>query len=369
MKLNFCTLFDANYLDKGIVLYNSLEKLNIPFEIYVLPMDDKCSEILQIINKKYLTVIDYLDFLDDELKEIKGQRTRAEFCWTCTAKLIKYALTKYTLDNCTYVDADLYFYSNPQILFKEMINSNAKVQIVKNNFRRYEAPLFEKNAGRFCVEFNTFLNDPEAIKVLDSWVNDCITECSYGITEDVMGDQKYLEKWPLIYSCINITKNQGAGVAPWNINKFVIKKIDGKYIVFDKESKEKWPLVFYHYQNICFLENDVYYCCDIENDNDVVRELYINYLLEIEQAKRYLKEKFNVFNRIAVHPAETEKETKLKGNSNNNLLEKIKQHGFFETIKRKLYYYRYCFFNNKYKKNRVALCIKLEELINENNAQ
>ena len=70
MKLNFCTLFDANYLDKGIVLYNSLEKLNIPFEIYVLPMDDKCSEILQIINKKYLTVIDYLDFLDDELKEI-----------------------------------------------------------------------------------------------------------------------------------------------------------------------------------------------------------------------------------------------------------------------------------------------------------
>ena len=169
--------------------------------------------------------------------------------------------------------------------------------------------------------------------------------------------------------CINITKNQGAGVAPWNINKFVIKKIDGKYIVFDKESKEKWPLVFYHYQNICFLENDVYYCCDIENDNDVVRELYINYLLEIEQAKRYLKEKFNVFNRIAVHPAEAEKETKLKGNSNNNLLEKIKQHGFFETIKRKLYYYRYCFFNNKYKKNRVALCIKLEELINENNAQ
>lgn len=79
-----------------------------------------------------------------------------------------------------------------------------------------------------------------------------------------------------------------------------------------------------------FLENDVYYCCDIENDNDVVRELYINYLLEIEQAKRYLKEKFNVFNRIAVHPAETEKETKLKGNSNNNLLEKIKQHGFLK---------------------------------------
>ena len=35
--------------------------------------------------------------IDDELKEIKGQRTRAEFCWTCTAKLIKYALTKYTL--------------------------------------------------------------------------------------------------------------------------------------------------------------------------------------------------------------------------------------------------------------------------------
>ena len=41
-RMVLCTLYDSNYLDKGIALYYSLIKLEVPFKMYVLPMDEKC---------------------------------------------------------------------------------------------------------------------------------------------------------------------------------------------------------------------------------------------------------------------------------------------------------------------------------------
>ena len=47
----FCTLFDSNYLDKGLVLLDSLKRLNIDFKLYVLAMNDKCYEVLSDVMK------------------------------------------------------------------------------------------------------------------------------------------------------------------------------------------------------------------------------------------------------------------------------------------------------------------------------
>ena len=76
--LTFCTLFDSNYLDKGLVLYESMKNVMEDFRLYILAMDDKCCEILKSMALSNVVVISQKEFEDEELLEIKAQRSRAE---------------------------------------------------------------------------------------------------------------------------------------------------------------------------------------------------------------------------------------------------------------------------------------------------
>ena len=309
MKMVFCTLFDSNYLDKGLVCYESLENVCNDFVFFVLPMDKKCTDVLKDINYSKLKSIDYEQFEDNELKAVKRERGRAEFCWTCTAKLIDYVLSKYDEDICTYIDADLYFYRNPEVLIKEMLNDGKSVQIIKHNFPKAKREIGEKGAGTYCVEFNTFLKKDDAFKVLKKWESDCINECSYGINNEVLGDQKYLNNWPDEYGCINVSTNQGAGVAPWNVNKFKFFKNEKEYIIRDLETNEKYNMVFFHFQNIQFIEKNIIRCCWTSSRNyRVLKSLYTDYLVQIIEKKQMLDRKYGIKSLIKVHPADEGKE-------------------------------------------------------------
>ena len=46
--MNFCTLFDSYYLDKGLALYSSLEKVSEDFTLYVFCFDEDSYEILKL---------------------------------------------------------------------------------------------------------------------------------------------------------------------------------------------------------------------------------------------------------------------------------------------------------------------------------
>ena len=43
--LNFCTLFDSNYIDRALVMYQSLEAVLDDFKLYVIAFDLKCEQI------------------------------------------------------------------------------------------------------------------------------------------------------------------------------------------------------------------------------------------------------------------------------------------------------------------------------------
>src|ERR1700759_1232567 len=104
--LNFCTLFDSNYLSRGLELFESLKKTKTNFHLYVVAFDSECYDYLKKLNKTELTAISLADFEDEKLRQVKSNRTTAEYCWTCTPSIILYSIEKFQLPSCTYVDAD-----------------------------------------------------------------------------------------------------------------------------------------------------------------------------------------------------------------------------------------------------------------------
>ncbi|CBK75314.1 hypothetical protein CIY_27420 [Butyrivibrio fibrisolvens 16/4] len=47
MDCIFCTLFDSEYIDKGITLYHSMERCMTEFKLYVFTFDELSYEILK----------------------------------------------------------------------------------------------------------------------------------------------------------------------------------------------------------------------------------------------------------------------------------------------------------------------------------
>ena len=52
MNRYFCTLFDSNYLIKGLTMIKSLSQHFSEFEIYVLCIDEKTKNFLEKVKQK-----------------------------------------------------------------------------------------------------------------------------------------------------------------------------------------------------------------------------------------------------------------------------------------------------------------------------
>ena len=241
--MNFCTLFDSNYASKGIALYLSLEKHTEDFVLYVMGMDRECQQLLNANGFKHM-IIECIDDVDThELAEVKENRSRAEFCWTCGSFFTDYFLNKYNLQDITYLDSDLMFFNSPKIVFAEFEKKEASVGLTPH-FTRY--PLF----GKYCVQYVYFKNDEDGHKCLRWWRDECLKWCYSRVEDGKYGDQKYLDYFAEKFTHVCETENRGVGVAYWNMNSCMFK--DGLTYYKDKF----WPTVFFHYSGINVLVND-----------------------------------------------------------------------------------------------------------------
>ena len=220
MKYNYCTLFDSGYLSRGLTMYESLERNSKNFHLYIFAFDKKSYDMLKKLNLKNVTVISLKQFEDRELLKIKPTRTRSEYCWTCTSSTILYILKNYNVANCTYLDADIFFFNDPAILIEEMEKNS--VLITKHRYtKKYDQ---SKKSGIYCVQFITFKKDELGLKVLKWWRNACLNWCYDRREGGKFGDQKYLDDWTKRFEGIHVLKNLGGGVAPWNIQQYRIFK-------------------------------------------------------------------------------------------------------------------------------------------------
>jgi hypothetical protein len=279
MKSNFCTLFDSYYLTRGITMYESLEKCCSNFHLYIFAFDDSSLDLLKKRNLKYATIISLLEFEDDKLLSVKQDRSIGEYCWTATGSTIKYCLDNFFLDSCTYLDADLYFFSNPLELLQEV--SNGSTLIVSHRY----TPEYDqsRSSGKYCVQFMTFHNNKNSLKVLNYWIESCIEWCYARAEDGKFGDQKYLDEWANRFDDIHELKHLGGGVAPWNVQQYDFCKENNVTSCVEISSQSNFDLVFFHFHALKFLKNNKVDLSSYKINNNVIEEIYKPYLKHLNK--------------------------------------------------------------------------------------
>jgi len=269
-------------------MYNSLEEQCADFHLYIFAFDTHCYDVLCKLNLANATIVSLPEFENKDLLAVKGDRTAAEYCWTCSSSTIKYCLETYSLDHCTYIDADLLFFSDPTVLYNEM--GEKSVLITEHRY----TPCYDQSAtsGIYCVQYMTFKNNPEGMQVLNWWIDACLDWCFNRMEDNKFGDQKYLDDWKTRFDCVHVSSHLGAGVAPWNVQQYSFKTNSKKYAEgTELESGNRFKLVFYHYHGFKYSLNNSYKLCPEEYQlaSNPIKFIYRPYVKALSVAEFMVK--------------------------------------------------------------------------------
>ena len=285
----FCTLFDSNFLSRGLSLYDSLIKSNISFLLYIYCFDDLSYEVLKKLALANALPVGMGEFESTELLAIKPSRSIGEYCWTCTPHVIKHSIQTFGLPAVTYIDADLYFFDSPSALLDEWDQAGASVLITEH---RYTKSFDHSNRfGIYCVQFIAFRNNEYGARVLDWWCERCIDWCFDREEEGKFGDQKYLDDWPTRFSSVHILRHLGGGVAPWNVQQYKVHTTDGlRTRLLEKTTMIDFPLVFYHFHGLQIFEDGEIDMATYPLGKEIKNVIYEPYLKALRKSSDMLKQ-------------------------------------------------------------------------------
>jgi hypothetical protein len=279
---HFCTLFDSNYLSRGIALYQSLLATGDDFRLYVFCFDDRTYDIMSRLALDRVVPVSLQTFESSDLLRVKPNRTKGEYCWTCTSHTIRYTLDRFSLPEVTYLDADLFFYDRPSALLQEFNRTGASVLITPHRYtRRYD---ISWRSGIYCVQFITFRADERGLRALDWWRERCLEWCHARVEDGKFGDQRYLDDWPARFPGVHVLEHLGGGVAPWNVQQYRIAHKGSGFTGVEKRTGKSFDLVFFHFHNVRFMTNEHIDLGDYYLDPGVKKLLVQPYVEALERA-------------------------------------------------------------------------------------
>jgi hypothetical protein len=279
---DFCTYFDHRYLSRGLALYSSLIRhCKGTVRLWILCMNDPAYEALQKLALPGIYPIRLSDFErgDAALAAAKTNRNLIEYYFTSTPSLPLFILRENpSVQVITYLDSDLFFFSDPAVLFEEFGQNS--VGIIGHRF----PPALKASEvfGLYNVGFLTFRRDDVGLACLNWWRDRCNEWCYDHLDNGRFADQKYLDSWSTLFPRVVELKHKGANLAPWNLANYRITRKDGKVMVDEQE------LIFFHFHGFKPITRVVYTFnfedYQIHATAPIVRNIYSPYALARAQA-------------------------------------------------------------------------------------
>lgn len=225
-------------------MIRSLRRFESAAPIWVLCLDDECRRLLERLGEPGVRAVPLSDLEEGDagLRSAKDDRTRIEYYFTLTPSLVRFVQDRVAPDDTvTYVDGDLYFFSDPKPLHEEL--GAGAVTVIPH---RFSEPVRHLEAwGVYNVGWLTFRNDSRGRAVAQWWRERCNEWCRNVLEADRFADQKYLERFEKLFEGVVRIGNPGANVAPWNIGRHAISREAGVLLIDGRA-----PLIFYHFHGL-----------------------------------------------------------------------------------------------------------------------
>ena len=236
----FCTLFDRNYLPRGLALRESLLAANPDLRLIVLCLDKPTHDVLSSMKliQVDLLLLEQLESFTPALAAARQNRSKVEYYFTCKSVLMSYVFDRFNeATRVTYLDADLYFFNDPSLLDPELAGSS--VAVTPHDFHKNLEDFAQY--GLFNAGWISVSSTNEGHEFLDWWQSKCLDWCQTTVEVERFADQKYLDQVPRLFPNAHVVTARGANVAPWNLG--------GRKLVYsDKVLRvEENPLIFFHF--------------------------------------------------------------------------------------------------------------------------
>lgn len=285
MTREYCTYFDHRYAARGIAMIRSLRRHAPSARVFVLCLDDQVRSLLQKLDEPGVVLVSIGEFERDDpaLSAAREDgRSRMEYYFTCSPSLIRYVMhAAPDAEWVTYLDGDLWFFSPPDCIYQEL--ADASVGIVAH---RYPSGHEAKNKyGIYNVGWVSFRRTPAGLACLDWWRERCLEWCLDTVDEanDRFADQRYLNRFSVLFSGVHAIANAGVNLAPWNIAGHRLALADGHVTV------DGTRLVFFHFHGLkrasrrLFLTSHGQYGAGVDRaTREGIYKPYLREILEVE---------------------------------------------------------------------------------------
>lgn len=267
MTRHYSSLADSKYLPKFLALHESLEKHSSePHLMHFLALDMDAFWLLVEMKLPNVEVIPLEPFESAmKLQQVRKSRTWQEYAWTLASSFMEYLLPWY--DSICYLDADIYFYSDPKAIFDEV--GERSIGITPHRFNDRDRRRLGGN-GEFNVGVVVAQNSPVGLECISRWAGLCREWCFNRNETGRFGDQKYLDDFEARYGEeVCVLNNLGVNLGPWSIGNFDINERGGSVYV------NEYELVCFHFHE--FIDGNSLTNWKLrQSDRDLVYRPYIS---------------------------------------------------------------------------------------------
>jgi hypothetical protein len=241
----FGTFANSKYLPQLLSMLESFESKVTSSRMIVIALDQNTKNFVENLSYNSLDVFTLSDLENSyqELKEASKNRNIAEYFFTLTSVIPNFLIRHYPeSDFVSYVDADLYFFQNPEICIYDL-ESRINVLLTPHNFSDENLNL--RVYGEFNTGFIVFRNNSQGESVSHWWFERCLEWCKDLIEENKFADQKYLENFSHLVSGVQVSQIFGLNLGPWGLSSLKTIRGTGEAILVNDT-----PLIAFHFSGL-----------------------------------------------------------------------------------------------------------------------